>query len=121
MNQSYVKVGSISHQYGFSKMVQQPTQQGHPMSVLQQIFPQHIISRAGDVPWPARSPELPACDYFFWGGTSKAVLISRTIAELRQSIKEEITAIPEQMTCRMMENVGNKTEAVFEKRWETSE
>ena len=27
--QSYVVVGSISHQYGFSKMEQQPTQQGH--------------------------------------------------------------------------------------------
>jgi len=29
VNQSYVVVGSISHQYGFSKMEQQPTQQGH--------------------------------------------------------------------------------------------
>ena len=29
VNQSYVIVGSISHQYGFSKMEQQPTQQEH--------------------------------------------------------------------------------------------
>jgi len=29
VNQSYVVVGSISHQYGFSKMEQQPTQPGH--------------------------------------------------------------------------------------------
>ena len=29
VNQSYVVVGSISHQYGFSKMEQKPTQQGH--------------------------------------------------------------------------------------------
>ena len=29
VNQIYVVVGSIPHQYGFSKMEQQPTQQGH--------------------------------------------------------------------------------------------
>ena len=29
VNQSYVVVGSIPHQYGFRKMEQQPTQQGH--------------------------------------------------------------------------------------------
>ena len=29
VNQSYVVMGSISHQYGFSKMEQQPTQQEH--------------------------------------------------------------------------------------------
>jgi len=31
---------------------------------------------------------------------------SRTIKELTQSIKEEITAIPEQVTRRVMENLG---------------
>jgi hypothetical protein len=48
------------------------------MSVLRQIFPQHVISRGGDVPWPARSSDLSACDYFLWrylkskyGGISK--------------------------------------------------
>ena len=32
------------------------------MSVLREKFPQHVISRGGDVPWPARSPDLSACD-----------------------------------------------------------
>jgi len=32
------------------------------MSALREIFPQHVISRGGDVPWPARSPDLSACD-----------------------------------------------------------
>ena len=36
------------------------------MSVLREIFPQHIISLGGDVPWPAISPDLSACDYFLW-------------------------------------------------------
>ena len=37
------------------------------MSVLREMFPQHVISCGGDVPWPARSPDLSACDYFLWG------------------------------------------------------
>jgi len=78
------------------------------MSVLWEMFPQHVISRGGDVPWLARSPDLSAWDYFLWGYHKSKVFISkpRTIAELKQSIKEEIAAIPEQMTRRVMENLG---------------
>jgi len=78
------------------------------MSVLREMFPQHVIYRAGDVPWPARSPDLSACDYFLWGYLKSRVFIAkpRTTAELKQSIKEEIAAIPEQMTRRVMENLG---------------
>ena len=42
------------------------------MSVLRDIFPQHVISRAGDVPWPAHYPDLSACDYILYVGISKA-------------------------------------------------
>ena len=89
------------------------------MSVLREMCPQHVISRRGDVPWPARSPDLSACDYILWGYLRSRVFISKpkTTAELKQRIKEEIAAIPEQMTRRVM----SKTEAVFEKRQETSE
>jgi len=41
------------------------------MSVLWEMFPQHGISCGGDVPWPASSPDLSACDYFY-RGISKA-------------------------------------------------
>ena len=65
------------------------------MSVLREMFPQHVISRGGDVPWPARSPDLSACGYFLWGYLKSRVFISkpRTIAELKQSTREEIVAI----------------------------
>ena len=78
------------------------------MSVLREIFPQHVISRGCDVLWPARSLDLSACDYFLWGYLKSRVFIAkpRTTAELKQSIKEEIAAIPEQMTRRVMENLG---------------
>ena len=74
-------------------------------SVLREMFPQHVISFGGNVPWPASSPDLSACDDFLWRYLKSRVFISkpRTIAELKQSIKEAIAAIPEQMTRRVME------------------
>jgi len=78
------------------------------MSVLREMFPQHVISGGGDVPWPARSLDLFAYDCFSWGYLKSRIFICtpRTIAELKQSIKEEIAAIPEQMTRRVMENIA---------------
>jgi len=72
------------------------------------MFPQHVISRGGDVPWLASLPDLFICDYFLWGYLKSRVFISkpRTIVELKQSIKEEIVAIPEQMIRRVMGNFG---------------
>jgi len=31
------------------------------------MFPGHLVSRFGDVPWPPRSPDLSTCDFFLWG------------------------------------------------------
>jgi hypothetical protein len=78
------------------------------------MFPQHVISRGAGVPWPARSPDLSACNYFLPSYLKSKVLISkpRTIEELKQRIKEEIAAIPEQLTltCRVMENLRGRLE-----------
>jgi len=48
------------------------------MSVLREMFPQHVISCGSNVPWPARSPDLSACDYFLWG-ISKAEISSLSL------------------------------------------
>jgi hypothetical protein len=37
------------------------------VSVLREMFPQHVISRGSNIPWQARSPDLSACDYFLLG------------------------------------------------------
>ena len=86
------------------------------MSVLREMFPQHVLSRGGNVPWPTRSPDLSTCYSFLWGYLQSRVFISkpRTIEELKQSIKEEIAAIPEQMTCRVMENLGVRLKQFWE-------
>ena len=44
------------------------------MSVLREMFPQHVISRGGNVPWPARSPVIP-----FYGSISKAEFSSLSL------------------------------------------
>jgi len=57
------------------------------MSVLREMFPQHVISGGGDVPWPARSPDLSACDYFLWVYLKSKVFSCkpRTIKELSKA------------------------------------
>jgi len=37
------------------------------MAAVRNLFPNHVISRYGDITRPARSPDLSACDFFFWG------------------------------------------------------
>jgi hypothetical protein len=78
------------------------------MSVLREMFPQHVISRVGDVPWPTCSPDLSGCDCFLWGYLKSRIFISkpRATAELKQSVKKEIAAIPKQITRQVMENLG---------------
>jgi len=33
------------------------------MAAVRNLFPNHIISRYGDITWPVRSPNLSACDF----------------------------------------------------------
>ncbi len=37
------------------------------MELLRLAFPGRLISRNGNIPWPARSPDLTAPDFFLWG------------------------------------------------------
>jgi hypothetical protein len=35
----------------------------NPMEAVRDMFPNHVTSRFGDITWPARSPDLSACDF----------------------------------------------------------
>ena len=37
------------------------------VNILRPLFPGHLISRYGDIAWPARSPDLSMCDFYLWG------------------------------------------------------
>ncbi|PNF31328.1 hypothetical protein B7P43_G10898 [Cryptotermes secundus] len=36
------------------------------MAVVNNLFLNHVISRYGDIMWPARSPDLSICDFLLW-------------------------------------------------------
>jgi hypothetical protein len=75
------------------------------MGVLREMFPGRISLR-GDIPWPARSPDLAACDFFLWGHLKAEVYKRRprTTDELKAAIQHEIAAIPPEITRRVMRN-----------------
>ena len=83
------------------------------MTVVQQMFPQHVVSRLGGVSWPPRSADLPACDFFLWGYLKSKVYFRkpRTVDNLKVSIREEIATLPQEMLVNVMRN--------FEKRLRT--
>jgi hypothetical protein len=53
--------------FWFQKYVATALTTRQSMNTLRTVFEHHIISRYGDISWPARSPDLSACDFFSWG------------------------------------------------------
>jgi hypothetical protein len=66
------------------------------MEVLSQIFPNRVISHNGDIPWPAKSPDLSACDFFLWGYLKGKLYTQHpnNVTVLKQRIEEESQNIP---------------------------
>ena len=54
-----------------------------------------LASHRGDIPWPARSPDLGPCDFFAWGYLKGEVYRHRprNLVELKMAIREEIQQI----------------------------
>ena len=69
------------------------------------VFPGHLISRFGDVPWPPRSPEL-SCDFFLWGYSKSRVYTHkpRTLNDLKEAIRQEIRPIDRQLLAHVMDD-----------------
>ena len=75
------------------------------LRVLREMFPGHLISLRGDVGWPARSPDLNPCDFFLWGYLKEKVFIRpRSLEDLKERIRQEIDAIPPEITRTVMKN-----------------
>ena len=71
------------------------------MGILREMF-----SSRGDIGWPARSPDLNPCDFFLWGYLMSKVYSNhpQSIEQLKDAIRQEITAIPHEMTHRVIDN-----------------
>ena len=66
------------------------------VAVIREMFGT-VISRFGDITWPAQSPDLTVPDFFRWGFLKGRVFWRRimTIQELKQAIVDEVAAIDE--------------------------
>lgn len=76
------------------------------MNIVNRLFPNHVISRNGDITWPSRSPDLTPCDFFLWGYLKSKVFQDnppQTIQALRERIRQEVENIP----LAMLQNVMN--------------
>jgi hypothetical protein len=76
------------------------------LGVLREMFPGRLISLRGDMGWSARSPDLRPCDFFLWGYLKEKVFKHRprSLEDLKKRIRQEIDAIPSEITRRVMKN-----------------
>ena len=91
---------------GFNKMVPQRTLQNESMTIVRNMFPGHIISRFGDLPWPPRSPDLSTCDFFLLGYLKSRVYTHkpRTLNDLKEAICQEVRPIDRRLLARVMDD-----------------
>ena len=82
------------------------------MNFLRQKFPGRVVSKGGDIDWPPRSPDLTAPDFFLWGFLKSKVYANKpkTLDELKDNIRAEITAISPEMLANVMENARKRAE-----------
>ena len=71
------------------------------------LFPQRVISHFGDVPWPPRSPDLTAPDFFLWGYLKSKVYSTRPtdLHALKENIREEIAKLLEEILQAVMRSL----------------
>ncbi|KAL0830466.1 hypothetical protein ABMA28_002631 [Loxostege sticticalis] len=82
------------------------------MDLVRDAFPGRVISRFGDLPWPARSPDLTSPDFFLWGFLKSRVYVNKpqTLAALKENIRQEITNISQEVLRQIMQNVINRAQ-----------
>ena len=77
------------------------------MRLLNEMLPARVISQRGNIEWPARSPNLNACDFFLWGYLKSKVYKKklRTMVDLKQNIRDEVAAVSPTMLQQVMQNL----------------
>jgi hypothetical protein len=79
------------------------------IQALSDVFGDRIIS--SDI-WPARSPDLNPCDFFFWHCSNDKVYKnnSRTEEQLKENNRREIASIPAEELQRLYQNLFRRCE-----------
>lgn len=76
------------------------------IDLLRTKFRNRIISRFGDIHWPARSCDLSPLDYFLWGNVKDRCYSNdpRTINALKENIRQAIREIEPQTIDNVLQN-----------------
>jgi len=82
------------------------------MTIVRNMFPGHLISRFGDVPWLPRSPDISTCDFFLCGYLKWHVDTHkpRTMNDLKEAIGQEIRPIDHQLLAHVMDDFKKRLE-----------
>jgi hypothetical protein len=70
------------------------------IAAVRNLFPNHVISRYGDITWPARSTDILACDFFLSGYLKSQVFKApapHTVQELKHRFQQEVKRIAMEM------------------------
>ena len=81
------------------------------MTIVRNMFPGHLISRFGDVPWSPRSSDLSTCDFLPLGGYLKSRVYTHkphTLNYLNETIPQEIRPIDRQLLARVVDDLKKK-------------
>lgn len=76
------------------------------INFLKDTFPAKLIAKGSNFDWPARSPDLTACDYFLWGCLKQRVFSTSpaTLNALKLSITAEINRISPDLLRSVFQN-----------------
>ena len=82
------------------------------MTSVRNMFPGHLISRFGDVPWHPRSPDISTRDFFLWRYFKSRVYTHKphTLNDLKAAIRQEIRPIDRQLLARVMDDFKKRLE-----------
>lgn len=109
--------GGFNRKRDFSKMERQLTL---PMEVAHRMFPEKVILKNGNARWSPRSPDLTPVHFFLCGYLKIKVCdpLPANLNQLKQRIRSDIQAIPEQLCRRLFTHFrGCLEETVRRKGW----
>ena len=80
------------------------------LTLLKDCFPNRLISRFGDIPWPPRSPDLTPCDFFLWGNLKSRVYVTNptNLQDLKNNIYHEIAALSPETLMKVMKTTNKR-------------
>ena len=88
------------------------------MAAVRNLFPTHVISKYGDIKWPARLPYLSTCGFFLWGYLKFQVFKApapHTVQDLKHRIQEEVKGIPVEKLLRVIGDVRKRLAECLER------